>query len=224
MLGLDPLVNYAAKLRYKTGGQLRAPVVIKTTAGAKGQGVAHSQCIEAWLMGVPGLKVVAPSTAAAFFDQHWQKSALFLKRDEADRYRELIGAADASAVLSMAGRFPADAVEVIGAIRTNETSGESKGVVVDSFDKGATIRVKAIERFFEPLGELCRNLEEELALAALQSPWLTPFINERSPAPPETPATEPAAESPAAPLPEFLQAESELGVDEESDSCRLVNN
>lgn len=64
MLGLDPLVNYAAKLRYKTGGQLRAPVVIKTTAGAKGQGVAHSQCIEAWLMAVPGLKVLAPSTAA----------------------------------------------------------------------------------------------------------------------------------------------------------------
>jgi acetoin:2,6-dichlorophenolindophenol oxidoreductase subunit beta len=64
MLGLDPLVNYAAKLRYKTGGQLRAPVVVKTTAGAKGQGVAHSQCIEAWLMAVPGLTVVAPATPA----------------------------------------------------------------------------------------------------------------------------------------------------------------
>jgi len=63
-LCLDPLVNYAAKLRYKTGGQLHAPLVLKTTAGAKGQGVAHSQCLEAWLMNVPGLKVVAPSTAA----------------------------------------------------------------------------------------------------------------------------------------------------------------
>jgi pyruvate/2-oxoglutarate/acetoin dehydrogenase E1 component len=64
MLGFDPLINYAAKLRYKTAGQLRAPVTVKTTAGAKGQGVAHSQCIEAWLMSVPGLKVVAPSTPA----------------------------------------------------------------------------------------------------------------------------------------------------------------
>ena len=64
MLGLDPLVNYAAKARFKTGGQITVPVVVKTTAGAKGQGVAHSQCIEAWVMGVPGLKVVAPSTAA----------------------------------------------------------------------------------------------------------------------------------------------------------------
>jgi pyruvate dehydrogenase E1 component beta subunit len=67
MLGLDPLVNYAAKLRFKTGGQLRAPLVVKTTAGAKGQGVAHSQSIEAWLMGVPGLRVVAPSTPADAF-------------------------------------------------------------------------------------------------------------------------------------------------------------
>jgi pyruvate/2-oxoglutarate/acetoin dehydrogenase E1 component len=64
MLGLDPLVNYAAKARFKTGGQIRVPLVVKTTAGAKGQGVAHSQCIEAWLMAVPGLKVVAPATPA----------------------------------------------------------------------------------------------------------------------------------------------------------------
>ena len=64
MLGFDPLINYGAKLRYKTGGQLTAPVVVKTTAGAKGQGVAHSQCIEAWLMSVPGLRVVVPATPA----------------------------------------------------------------------------------------------------------------------------------------------------------------
>jgi pyruvate dehydrogenase E1 component beta subunit len=64
MLGLDPLANYAAKLKFKTAGALTAPLVVKTTAGARGQGVAHSQCIEAWLMGVPGLKVVAPSNPA----------------------------------------------------------------------------------------------------------------------------------------------------------------
>jgi len=64
MLGFDALINYGAKLRFKTGGQLTAPVVVKTTAGALGQGVAHSQCIESWLMSVPGLKVVAPSTPA----------------------------------------------------------------------------------------------------------------------------------------------------------------
>ena len=33
MLGFDPLINYAAKLRYKTAGVLTAPLVVKTTAG-----------------------------------------------------------------------------------------------------------------------------------------------------------------------------------------------
>jgi acetoin:2,6-dichlorophenolindophenol oxidoreductase subunit beta len=51
-LGLDPLVNYAAKARFKTGGQLREPLIVKATAGAKGQGVAHSRCLEAWLLAV----------------------------------------------------------------------------------------------------------------------------------------------------------------------------
>src|SRR5579872_2822828 len=64
MLGLDPLVNYAAKARFKTGGQLRVPLVVKLTAGAKGQGVVHSQSFESWLMSVPGLRVVAPSNAS----------------------------------------------------------------------------------------------------------------------------------------------------------------
>lgn len=67
MIGLDPLVNYAAKARFKTAGKVTVPLVVKTTAGAKGQGVAHSQCIEAWLMGVPGLTVLAPSTPASAY-------------------------------------------------------------------------------------------------------------------------------------------------------------
>ena len=64
LLGLDPLVNYAAKAHFKTGGQISVPLVLKLTAGAKGQGVVHSQSLESWLMAVPGLKVVAPSTPA----------------------------------------------------------------------------------------------------------------------------------------------------------------
>jgi acetoin:2,6-dichlorophenolindophenol oxidoreductase subunit beta len=62
LLALDPLVNYAAKARFKTGGQIRVPMVVKLTAGAEEQGVVHSQSFEPWLMSVPGLRVVAPST------------------------------------------------------------------------------------------------------------------------------------------------------------------
>lgn len=63
MLGLDALVNYAAKLRFKSAGQLNAPMVVKATAGAKGQGPTHAQSLESWLMNVPGLTVLAPATA-----------------------------------------------------------------------------------------------------------------------------------------------------------------
>ena len=71
---------------------------------------------------------------------------------------------------------------------------------------------------------LYNDLEEELALAALQSPWLTPLINERSPALPEPPAPEPAAEGRSlATIPETDPPEPDLPFDEESDSCRLLN-
>jgi hypothetical protein len=70
---------------------------------------------------------------------------------------------------------------------------------------------------------LYNGLEEELALAALQSPWLTPLINERSPALPESPAPEPAAEGcPIAMTPETGRSEPDQTFDEESDSCRLI--
>ena len=63
MIAMDPLVNYAAKLKFKSAGQLTAPMVVKATAGAKGQGPTHAQSLDPWLMNVPGLTVLAPSTA-----------------------------------------------------------------------------------------------------------------------------------------------------------------
>lgn len=64
-LGMDQLVNHAAKLHYMTGGQLQVPLTIRATGGVGGgYGAHHSQSLEAWFTHVPGLKVVAPSTPA----------------------------------------------------------------------------------------------------------------------------------------------------------------
>ena len=64
-LALDQLVNQAAKAHFMSGGQLRVPLVMRTTGGAGQRGGAqHSQSLEAWLTHVPGLKVAMPSTAA----------------------------------------------------------------------------------------------------------------------------------------------------------------
>jgi pyruvate/2-oxoglutarate/acetoin dehydrogenase E1 component len=60
---MDPIVNQAAKLRYMSGGQYALPLVIRTPGGAGIGGAAqHSQSLEAWLTGIPGLIVVAPGT------------------------------------------------------------------------------------------------------------------------------------------------------------------
>jgi len=63
-LAMDQIVNHAAKFHYMYGGQCRVPMVIRTPAGGgRCYGPTHSQSLEAWMMHVPGLKVVAPATA-----------------------------------------------------------------------------------------------------------------------------------------------------------------
>ena len=60
----DQIVNELAKLRYRSGGEYAAPVVIRTPVGGgiKG-GHYHSQSPEAFFCHVPGIKVVCPSNA-----------------------------------------------------------------------------------------------------------------------------------------------------------------
>jgi pyruvate dehydrogenase E1 component beta subunit len=62
-LSLEQIVNQAAKHRYMSGGQLTVPLTIRTQGGAGwSPGAQHAQQLEAWLVHIPGLKVVYPST------------------------------------------------------------------------------------------------------------------------------------------------------------------
>jgi pyruvate dehydrogenase E1 component subunit beta len=60
----DQIINELARLRYRSGGQFAAPVVIRAPygGGIRG-GLYHSQSPEAMFLQVPGLKVVTPSNA-----------------------------------------------------------------------------------------------------------------------------------------------------------------
>ncbi len=61
----DPIINQAAKMRYMTGGQATVPMVLRLPMGAGRRNAGqHSQCLENIFCHTPGLKVVAPSTAA----------------------------------------------------------------------------------------------------------------------------------------------------------------
>ncbi len=60
---MDQIVNQAAKMRYMFGGKVSVPMVIRTQGGAGKQSAAqHSQSLERWFIGIPGLKVVMPGT------------------------------------------------------------------------------------------------------------------------------------------------------------------
>jgi pyruvate dehydrogenase E1 component beta subunit len=65
LVAMDQVVNHAAKIRTMFGGEVGCPMVIRTPGGGGNQLTAqHSQSLEAWFAGTPGLKVVAPATPA----------------------------------------------------------------------------------------------------------------------------------------------------------------
>ncbi|HXQ64968.1 MAG TPA: pyruvate dehydrogenase complex E1 component subunit beta [Alphaproteobacteria bacterium] len=65
MQAIDQIVNSAAKTRYMSGGQMSCPIVFRGPNGAATRVAAqHSQCYASWFAHVPGLKVVAPYSAA----------------------------------------------------------------------------------------------------------------------------------------------------------------
>jgi len=62
---MDEIANQAAKIRYMFGGQASLPLVIWAPDGGGLSAAAHhSQCLEAWFVHTPGLKVVVPSEPA----------------------------------------------------------------------------------------------------------------------------------------------------------------
>ena len=65
MQAIDQIINSAAKTRYMSGGQMSCPIVFRGPNGAAARvGAQHSQCYASWYGHVPGLKVVAPWSAA----------------------------------------------------------------------------------------------------------------------------------------------------------------
>jgi len=65
MQAMDQIINSAAKTRYMSGGQMSCPIVFRGPNGAAARVAAqHSQDYSAWYASVPGMKVIAPYSAA----------------------------------------------------------------------------------------------------------------------------------------------------------------
>ncbi len=62
LVGIDQIINNAAKIRQMSGGQFNCPIVFRGPTGSAGQlGATHSQSFENWFANTPGLKVIIPS-------------------------------------------------------------------------------------------------------------------------------------------------------------------
>lgn len=69
LVALDQLINQAANIRSITAGRTNVPMVMRTQQGATpGSCAQHSQCLEALLTHIPGLKVGLPATAQDAYD------------------------------------------------------------------------------------------------------------------------------------------------------------
>ena len=63
LVGIDQIINNAAKMRQMTAGQFPMPMVFRGPTASAGQlGATHSQAFENWFANTPGLKVIVPST------------------------------------------------------------------------------------------------------------------------------------------------------------------
>ncbi|MEU9272982.1 alpha-ketoacid dehydrogenase subunit beta [Streptomyces sp. NPDC048251] len=64
-IAMDQLVNHAAKMRFMTAGRTTSPITVRAAVlSGMGTGATHSQSLEGWFMGLPGIKVVMPSSPA----------------------------------------------------------------------------------------------------------------------------------------------------------------
>jgi pyruvate dehydrogenase E1 component beta subunit len=67
LLALDQIVNNAATLRHMSGGQVGVPLVMRmATGGGRQLAAQHSHSFEGWYAHIPGIRVLAPATAADF--------------------------------------------------------------------------------------------------------------------------------------------------------------
>ncbi len=65
LLAMDQILNNAATLRYMSGGQISVPMVVRmATGGGRQLAAQHSHSLEVWYAHIPGIRVLAPATAA----------------------------------------------------------------------------------------------------------------------------------------------------------------
>lgn len=114
-------------------------------------------------------KLIAPSTPAQFFAEHWEKKPLIIRRNERDYYTELLTLREFDrAITSKALQHPkcfiANAARQVEASEyTYADGGIDIARLYQQFADGGTIVFNQLEHLLPPLAQLCRSLEREIS-------------------------------------------------------------
>jgi pyruvate dehydrogenase E1 component beta subunit len=135
-LAMDQIVNHAAKMHYMFNGQIKVPLVIRTTGGGGRQlGATHSQTPDAIFAHFPGLKVVSPCTAADA--KGLLKSAI---RDD-----DPVLFIEHATLYQQRGEVPEDE-DFLVPIGESDVKREGGDVTLVSYSKGMQICLEAAEK------------------------------------------------------------------------------
>jgi pyruvate dehydrogenase E1 component beta subunit len=135
-LAMDQIVNHAAKIHYMFNGQIRVPLVIRTVGGGGRQlGATHSQTPDSVFAHFPGLKVVAPGTAADA--KGLLKAAI--REDDPVLFIE-------HATLYQAKGEVPDDEDFIIPIGESDVKREGKDVTIVSYSKGLQLSLDAADK------------------------------------------------------------------------------
>ena len=134
LVGIDQIINNAAKIRQMSGGQFPCPIVFRGPTGSAGQLAAtHSQAFESWYANCPGLKVIVPSNP--YDAKGLLKSAI--------RDNDPVIFMESEQMYGDKGEVPEE--EYLIPIGESEVKIEGKDVTIISFGKILKEAVKAIE-------------------------------------------------------------------------------
>ena len=134
LVGIDQIINNAAKIRQMSGGQFPCPIVFRGPTGSAGQLAAtHSQAFESWYANCPGLKVIVPSNP--YDAKGLLKSAI--------RDNDPVIFMESEQMYGDKGEVPEE--EYLIPIGESEVKIEGKDVTIVSFGKILKEAVKATE-------------------------------------------------------------------------------
>ena len=134
LVGIDQIINNAAKIRQMSGGQFPCPIVFRGPTGSAGQlGATHSQAFDSWYANTPGLKVIVPSNP--YDAKGLLKSAI--------RDNDPVIFMESEQMYGDKGEVPED--EYLIPIGKAEIKTKGKDVTIVSFGKIIKEAIKAIE-------------------------------------------------------------------------------